>query len=80
MLPQGEIAKRLGITRSSVGVHLTNLSKKGLILGKGYVLAEQSAPYVVGIGAANVANQDRERQGGVVVVRSGHVYQVSSAP
>ena len=54
MLPQGEIAKRLGITRSSVGVHLTNLSKKGLILGKGYVLAEQSAPYVVGIGAANV--------------------------
>ena len=40
MLPQGEIAKRLGITRSSVGVHLTNLSKKGLILGTGYVLAE----------------------------------------
>ena len=39
MLPQGEIARRLGITRSSVGVHLANLSKKGDILGKGYVLA-----------------------------------------
>lgn len=62
MLPQGEIAKRLGITRSSVGVHLTNLSKKGLILGKGYVLAEQSAPYVVGIGAANVDLMGRSRE------------------
>ena len=39
MLPQAEIARRLGITRSSVGVHLANLSKKGHILGKGYVLA-----------------------------------------
>ena len=62
MLPQGEIAKRLGITRSSVGVHLANLSKKGYILGKGYVLAEQTERYVVGIGAANVDLMGRSRE------------------
>ena len=62
MLPQAEIARRLGITRSSVGVHLANLSKKGHILGKGYVLAEESQRYVVGIGAANVDLMGRSRE------------------
>lgn len=62
MLPQGEIARRLGITRSSVGVHLANLSKKGYILGKGYVLAEQTERYIVGIGAANIDLMGRSRE------------------
>ncbi len=62
MLPQAEIAKRLGITRSSVGVHLANLSKKGYILGKGYVLAEEAERYVVGIGAANIDLMGRSRE------------------
>lgn len=62
MLPQAEIAKRLGITRSSVGVHLANLSKKGYILGKGYVLAEEVERYVVGIGAANIDLMGRSRE------------------
>lgn len=62
MLPQAEIAKRLGITRSSVGVHLANLSKKGYILGKGYVLAEEEERYVVGIGAANIDLMGKSRE------------------
>lgn len=62
MLPQAEIAQRLGITRSSVGVHLANLSKKGYILGKGYVLAETGERYVVGIGAANIDLMGRSRE------------------
>ncbi|WDU83324.1 PfkB family carbohydrate kinase [Caloramator sp. Dgby_cultured_2] len=53
LISQDEIAKRLGITRSSVAVHITNLMKKGLILGKGYVLP-QNEDYVYVIGAANV--------------------------
>jgi len=61
MLSQGELAKRLGITRSSVGVHLTNLSRKGYILGKGYVLSDQVERYVVGIGAANIDLMGRSR-------------------
>lgn len=62
MLSQGELAKRLGITRSSVGVHLTNLGRKGYILGKGYVLSDQAERYVVGIGAANIDLMGRSRE------------------
>ena len=34
LLSQREIAEILGITRSSVAVHISNLMKKGLIVGK----------------------------------------------
>ena len=46
------LAAALGTTRASVNVHLSNLGKKGVILGRGYVLAEQPAAVV--IGGANV--------------------------
>jgi pseudouridine kinase len=46
------IAQRLGTTRAAVNVHLSNLGKKGVILGRGYVLGEE--PPVVVIGGANM--------------------------
>jgi pseudouridine kinase len=46
------IAGRLGTSRAAVNVHLSNLGKKGVILGRGYVLGER--PGVVVIGGANV--------------------------
>ena len=46
------IAQRLGTTRAAVNVHLSNLGRKGVILGRGYLLAEQ--PGVVVIGGANM--------------------------
>ncbi|BAN04346.1 carbohydrate kinase [Ilumatobacter coccineus] len=46
------LAAALGTSRASVNVHLSNLGKKGVILGRGYVLAEQ--PSAVVIGGANV--------------------------
>lgn len=52
LIEQSQIAAMLNIARSSVAVHISNLQKKGYILGKGYLLKEQD--YVVGIGAANV--------------------------
>jgi len=52
MISQQEIARLLGITRSSVAVHISNLIKKGYIKGKGYVLNEEV--YVTVIGGANV--------------------------
>ena len=52
LISQREIADILGITRSSVGVHITNLQKKGMILGKGYIVKEDD--YVVVIGGANI--------------------------
>ncbi|MCW2765825.1 MAG: PfkB domain protein, partial [Nocardioides sp.] len=42
----------LGTTRAAVNVHLSNLGKKGVILGRGYVLGEE--PPVVVIGGANM--------------------------
>ncbi len=46
------IARVLGTTRQAVNVHLSNLGKKGVILGRGYVLSEQ--PAVVVVGGANM--------------------------
>jgi len=51
-ISQKEIANILGIKRSSVAVHITNLTRKGYIKGKGYVLIEK--PYITVIGGANI--------------------------
>ncbi len=48
MIAQQDLANRLGITRSSVAVHISNLMKKGYIAGKGYVLRSASYAVVVG--------------------------------
>jgi len=48
LISQDELARRFGITRSSVAVHISNLMKKGAILGKGYVFAEQVSIVVIG--------------------------------
>lgn len=48
MIPQQSIADALGITRSCVAVHISNLTKKGYIAGKGYVLRRDSYAAVVG--------------------------------
>ena len=52
MISQAELAQRLGITRSSVAVHISNLMKKGLIAGKGYVL--KTGAYAAVVGAVNM--------------------------
>jgi pseudouridine kinase len=52
MIASAAIAERLSTTRSAVNVHLSNLARKGVILGRGYVLSEE--PGVVVIGGANV--------------------------
>lgn len=52
MISQQELAERLGITRSSVAVHISNLTRKGIIAGKGYVL--RSGNYAAVVGGVNV--------------------------
>ena len=52
MIAQQEIADKLGIARSSVAVHISNLIKKGYIAGKGYVL--RTGSYAVVVGGVNV--------------------------
>jgi len=48
LISQDELAGRFGITRSSVAVHISNLMKKGVILGKGYVFNEQVSVVIFG--------------------------------
>ena len=52
MISQQELADKAGITRSSVAVHISNLTKKGYLAGKGYVL--RSPSYAVVIGGVNM--------------------------
>ncbi|WP_121254094.1 carbohydrate kinase [Nocardioides ferulae] len=52
LLSAEAIAARLGSTRAAVNVHLSRLGRKGVILGRGYVLAE--SPGVVVVGGANM--------------------------
>ncbi|WP_457611099.1 PfkB family carbohydrate kinase, partial [Lutibacter sp.] len=52
LISQQELANLLEIKRSSVGVHLSNLIKKGYLKGKGYIINE--APYLVVLGGANI--------------------------
>lgn len=52
MITQKQLSDILGITRSSVAVHIANLTKKGYILGRGYITS--SDPYVTVVGGANV--------------------------
>ena len=52
MISQQEIAEQLGITRSSVAVHVSNLMQKGSIVGRGYVLRTES--FVTVVGGVNV--------------------------
>ena len=52
MISQQELAETLGITRSSVAVHVSNLMSKGYVAGRGYVL--RSGSYAVVVGGVNV--------------------------
>jgi len=52
MLPQQSIAEQLGISRSAVAGHIMNLTDKGFIKGRAYVLSD--APFVAVIGGANI--------------------------
>ena len=52
MIQQKDLAVQLGIERSSVAVHITNLMKKGLVQGKGYIISESER--IVVIGGSNV--------------------------
>ena len=52
LLEQSEIARRLGISRSTAAVHISSLQKKGYLRGRGYIVDRKD--YVLGIGAANL--------------------------
>jgi len=48
MISQDELAARMNISRSAAAVHISNLMKKGYILGRGYIFDERSGVAVIG--------------------------------
>ena len=57
LVSQADIASRLAISRSAVAGHIMQLTAKGAIRGRGYLLAD--APAVVCVGGANVDIQGK---------------------
>ncbi|MBO4218424.1 MAG: winged helix-turn-helix transcriptional regulator [Erysipelotrichaceae bacterium] len=55
LISQEEIAEKLNITRSSVSVYITNMMKKGVIKGRGYIIEQDSeaSPVCIGTLAAD---------------------------
>lgn len=52
LISQRAIAEQLGISRSAVAGHVMNLTAKGIIKGRGYVISDD--PFVVAVGGANM--------------------------
>lgn len=48
MIAQEDLADLVGITRSAAAVHISNLIKKGYILGRGYVFNDKTGVLVAG--------------------------------
>lgn len=71
LITAARIAEQLGTTRTAVNVHLSNLGKKGVVLGRGYVLSE--GPSVVVIGGANMDVKARSARAAVAATSNpGH--------
>mgnify|MGYP000990759695 CR=1 FL=1 len=71
LLSQDELARRLGITRSSVAVHISNLMKKGVILGKGYVFNEAASAVVIGESCINIDVQGENEKTAIDIIYGG---------
>jgi pseudouridine kinase len=61
LIAQQELAELIGISRSAIATHITNLTAKGVIKGRGYVVAHERFSVVIGganmdiVGAPNSA-------------------------
>lgn len=55
LISQDEIADKLNIARSSVSVYISNMQKKGIIVGRGYILDnQQEIAYPVCVGTVAI--------------------------
>lgn len=77
LISQEDLACRLGITRSSIAVHISNLMKKGIILGKGYVFNEQVSMVVIGESCMEVKVKGEPGQESIDVAYGGFTTDMS---
>jgi pseudouridine kinase len=79
LITQGEVAERMGITRSSVAVHISNLIKKGVILGKGYVFNDSASVVVIGESCININVRGENENTSIDIVFGGFAMDFSRA-
>jgi pseudouridine kinase len=79
LISQDELAHRFSITRSSVAVHISNLMKKGVILGKGYVINEAASVVVVGESCIKIDVQSKNDNTIIDVDYGGFAVEFSGA-
>lgn len=77
LIAQDDLANRLGISRSSIAVHISNLMKKGFILGKGYVFNEQI--FVAVLGELCWEVRVHKESGAIDIGKGGFAYKTSKA-
>ncbi len=79
LIAQDELARRFGISRSSIAVHISNLMKKGVILGKGYVVNESASVVVLGESCINIDVQGENENTSIDVDYGGFALDFSRA-
>ncbi|MGS0764685.1 PfkB family carbohydrate kinase [Syntrophomonas curvata] len=79
LISQDELSRRFGITRSSVAVHISNLMKKGVILGKGYVFNEAASAVVIGESCINIEVRGENEKTAIDIIYGGFALEFSRA-
>ena len=79
LISQEELALHFGISRSSVAVHISNLMKKGIILGKGYVFNKKVSIVVVGQVYLEIKIEDEHENTLIDMKYSGFAEEVCRA-
>lgn len=79
LISQEELALHFGISRSSVAVHISNLMKKGVILGKGYVFNKKVSIVVVGQVYLEIKIQDESENTLIDIKNAGFAEEVCLA-
>ena len=59
-ISQQELSAKVGLSRSAVANYIANLTKRGEIKGRAYILQEESS--IVCIGGANTGRKARTKQ------------------
>ena len=77
MISQDELAARMNISRSAAAVHISNLMKKGYILGRGYIFDERSGVVVIGKTWLEVCSDPLKTSGKVDVSYQGLGYRLA---
>lgn len=79
LISQDELAQHFGISRSSIAVHISNLMKKGVILGKGYVFNKKVSIVVLGPVYLEIRVKDEQEESQIDIHNAGFAREVCQA-